>query len=130
MPLDDLDAVLALERELQSAGTRADPTRLRELLAESFVEVGASGRRWDKAAILDLLDAESASGDPDPIEVIDLHGRHLTDDLIQVFWDSHHAGRRARRTSLWQRDEAGWRQVYHQGTPLPPRHAPDLATRL
>lgn len=116
-PAADLDAVLALERELQSPATRADPGRLRQLLHPEFVEIGASGRRWDLRTILAMLQEESA--DPAPITVEDLTGRHLTDDLVQVFWDSDHAGRRARRTSLWQRDEAGWRQVYHQGTPLP-----------
>ncbi len=110
---------MALERALQTPATRADPTRLRALLAPSFVEIGASGRRWDREGILDLLHAESATGEGTTIEVTALEARRLTDDLIQVFWDSHHAGRHARRTSLWQRGETGWRQIYHQGTPLP-----------
>lgn len=116
---DDLQLVLALERELQTPGARADVDRLRELLAPGCVEVGASGTRWGRDAILDLLAQESGQADTTEIEVSDLHGRRLGDDLIQVFWDSHRDGRRARRTSLWQSNAQGWQQIYHQGTPLP-----------
>lgn len=113
----DFHHVLGLERELQTPAARADVERLRELLAPSFVEVGASGTRWDRDTILDLLAHESGSGTAE-IQVSDLHGRRLCDDLIQVFWDSHRGGRRARRTSLWQLGPQGWQQIYHQGTPL------------
>lgn len=114
---EDVVAVLALERELQSPSTRADGARLRELLAPTFVEIGASGRRWDRESILALLAEESA--DHEPIRVTDLSARVLAPGVVQVFWDSDRGGRRARRTSLWQRTDAGWQQTYHQGTPLP-----------
>lgn len=112
---DDVQRVLELERELQSPQARGDVGRLRGLLAPTFVEIGASGRRWNLADILDLLEEETAA----PITVHDLHGRRLGDEVIQVFWESEREGSRARRTSLWQRFDDGWQQVYHQGTPLP-----------
>ena len=114
---DDLHHVLDLERELQTPEARGNAERLRELLAPSFIEVGASGTRWDRASILDLLARESGA-DTAKIEVSDLRGRRLCDDVIQVFWDSDRNGRRARRTSLWQLGPQGWQQIYHQGTPL------------
>lgn len=110
--------VLDLERELQTPRVRSDEERLSQLLAHDFLEVGASGRRWDRSAILGMLAQESAGGEV-TIGVHDLHGRVLTPDLIQVFWDSDIEGRRARRTSLWRRTSQGWQQTYHQGTPLP-----------
>ncbi len=64
-----------------------------------------------------LLDSQT-DDDDDEIEVTGLAGRMLADGLILVHWDSAHKGRRARRTSLWRRDEDGWRQVHHQGTIL------------
>ncbi|GAB49453.1 nuclear transport factor 2 family protein [Mobilicoccus pelagius] len=118
MPHSDIEEVLRLEWELQSAATRADPRRSIELLSPDFVEIGASGRRWDRATILDLL-AEESGSDTAEIVVHDLHARVLTADVVQVFWVSERDGRRARRTSLWQRTPAGWRQTFHQGTPLP-----------
>lgn len=113
--------VLALERELQSPDARRSERRLRELLAPGFIEIGASGRRWDLETILGLLAAESGDGDGGAcaIGIRDLEARVLAPGIIQVLWDSDRDGCRARRTSLWQRTANGWRQTYHQGTPLP-----------
>ena len=88
------------------------------LLADDFEEVGASGRVWDRASALELVASESGA---DEIVVRDLTGRLLADGLVLLRWDSDRGGRRARRTSLWRRDPQGWRQVHHQGTPLPAR---------
>lgn len=115
----EIDHVLALERELQSPATRADVRRLQELLSSDFIEVGASGRRWDLTTILELLEQESSAPDTTEIGIRDLEARRLAADIIQVFWDSDQGGRRARRTSLWRRTANGWQQIYHQGTLLP-----------
>jgi hypothetical protein len=109
--------VLRLERELQTAQCRGNRARVTALLAEDFTEIGASGRIWDLASTLDLLGTES---EDDPvIEVRDLTGRVIGDGFVLVHWDAHRGGRRSRRASLWRRDAAGWRLVYHQGTVLP-----------
>jgi hypothetical protein len=113
----DVAHVLRLERELQTAECRRDRARVSALLADDFVEVGASGRVWDLASTLELLGAES--GDDAVIEVHDLAGRVIGHGFVMARWDSVRAGRRARRTSLWRRDSPGWRLVHHQGTPLP-----------
>jgi hypothetical protein len=89
------------------------------LLADDFIEVGASGRVWDLASTLQLLGAESQPGTDAVIEVHDLTGRVIGDGFVMARWDSVRGGRRARRTSLWRRDPAGWRLVHHQGTLLP-----------
>jgi hypothetical protein len=113
----DVADVLQLERELQAAECRRDRARVIALLAEDFAEVGASGKVWDLASTLELLDAES--GEDPVIEVRDLTGWIVGDGFVMTRWDSDRAGRRARRTSLWRRDPAGWRLVHHQGTLLP-----------
>jgi len=111
--------VLDLERELQSAATRADEARLRQLLAPDFTEVGASGRVWDRETVLDLLREQSDDEDAPPIEVHVLRGQVIAPGVIRVSWDSSTGGRRARRTSIWCEREDGWQLVHHQGTPLP-----------
>lgn len=113
----DVGEVLQLERELQTAECRRDRARVSALLAEDFLEVGASGRVWDRPSTLELLGAES--GDDAVIEVHHLTGRVIGDGFVLACWDSDRGGRRARRTSLWRRDLAGWRLVHHQGTLLP-----------
>src|SRR5215475_9919634 len=113
----DVAEVLLLERELQTLECRRDRSRVGALLADDFIEVGASGRVWDRPSTLELLCAES--GDDAVIEVHDLTGSVIGDGLVMARWDSNRGGRRARRTSLWRREAAGWRLVYHQGTRLP-----------
>jgi hypothetical protein len=112
----DVAEVLKLERELQTAGCRRDRARVSALLAEDFIEVGASGRIWDRPSALELLGAESE--DDAVIEVRHLTGRVIGDGFVMAHWDSDRGGRRARRTSLWRREPGGWRLVHHQGTLL------------
>jgi len=114
----DVDTVMELERELQTASCRRDADRMRVLLADDFEEVGASGRVWDLASTLELVASESGA---DEIVVHDLTGRVVADGMVLLRWDSDRGGRRARRTSLWRRDPQGWRLVHHQGTLLPER---------
>jgi hypothetical protein len=108
--------VLERERELQTPACRADEARLRDLLAPDFVEIGASGRRWDLDSVLAMLRQEST--DSKVINLIGLTARQLAPGVVQVFWESERAGRRSRRTSLWCERGGGWQQVFHQGTPL------------
>ncbi len=115
-PLDD---VMALELEVQDAQCRASQSRLAEIFAPDFVEIGASSRRWDLDSTLQMLRDDAQDPDVAGIEVRDLRARYLTPDVIQVFWTSHRAGRRARRTSIWRRHQGQWQLVYHQGTPIP-----------
>lgn len=112
--VSDLTDVMALERELQTPAARADPRRLEELLAPDFEEIGASGRVWDLASILEMLSGEDDAGPA--IEMHDLTGRVVTDDVIVLRWQSVRGERRAHRTSLWERRPEGWRLVHHQGT--------------
>ena len=112
----DLADVMALERELQTATARADPGRLRELLAPDFEEIGASGRLWDAASTLEMLASED--DDTPDIEVRELTGRVIADDMVILRWQSVRGERSAHRTSLWQRRPEGWRLVHHQGTPI------------
>jgi len=114
-----LDHVLELERELQTPACRADESRLRELRAPDFSAIGASGRRWDFDSIVVMLREESAAHDGDVIELTGLAARARAPGVVQVFWESERAGRRARRTSFWCKREGGWQQVYHEGPSSP-----------
>ena len=113
-----LDEILDLEREMQTAECRADRHRLVELLAPDFVEIGASSQVWNRTSIVQMLTEESRVDD-EVIEVDDCEARDLAPDVVQVFWTSYRAGRRARRTSIWRRREGRWQLVYHQGTLIP-----------
>ncbi|WP_415973287.1 DUF4440 domain-containing protein [Rhodococcus sp. 077-4] len=111
---DDLSTVLELERELQTPECRRDRERLARLLADDFIEIGASATVWDKSSILDMLGNE----EPVEIEVIEPIGRAVDVNCVLVQWISRTPEMRARRTSLWRRTNTGWELVHHQGTPL------------
>ncbi|MDR7330105.1 nuclear transport factor 2 family protein [Corynebacterium guangdongense] len=109
----ELEHVLHLERELQTPSVRRDRERLTELLHPDFVEFGASGRRWDRDAMLDDVERDRRV-----IHIKKLEARTLAEDLIQVFWQSKINEHRARRSSLWKRTGGTWRIIHHQATPL------------
>lgn len=50
-PVRHEDEIVAAELELMTSSTRGDGARLQELLHEDFVEIGRSGRRWDRDGV-------------------------------------------------------------------------------
>ncbi|RZZ85865.1 nuclear transport factor 2 family protein [Pseudoxanthomonas winnipegensis] len=111
---------MAQERALLTAQVRASATRLQALLAEDFVEFGASGRRYTRQEIVAELAQESDQTrySADAFECVE-----LAPGLVQLRYVSRREDadgvRLARRSSLWRQETAGWRMVFHQGTPLP-----------
>lgn len=115
--------LVALERQLHApAAAQAEA-----LLHPDFVEVGYSGRRYDKAAILALLAAE-APGES-RILAQDFELQWLGPDQVLVLYRSAHRqadgglARHSRRTSLWLREPSAgtvWRMRFHQGTATEP----------
>lgn len=112
--LEELRAREPLFHRPELGTTRADFEKMTE---ESFWEIGASGRRYDRPYILDELDKRYASSFEDDWQTRDFQcteiapGNHLvTYTLIQ------NRSRVTRRATLWRRTEEGWKAVYHQGT--------------
>lgn len=109
-----------LECELHRPEVRRDAARLRELLHEAFVEIGRSGRLYDREEIVELLLHETAPGevrsqDFAVIEIAD--GVALLTYRLARLDDRGQLTRHSLRSSLWQRTDAGWRLRFHQGTP-------------
>lgn len=114
--------VVALEQELQTPACRRDRDRLAVLLAEDFVEIGASGTEWTRATVIEHLLSEHFPTDgatAGVIEIVDLTADVLHESMVRTRWTSLRDGRTVRRSSLWRREPTGWRLVHHQGTPLP-----------
>jgi len=119
MHLDDLDVATLrrLEESLWQPDVRFSAAKMNALLADDFVEIGASGRSYDRAEVL----AAPAVAFEAELPLAELHVRALSIDIAQVTYVSvdTRAGevRRARRSSIWSRTRAGWRLRFHQGTP-------------
>jgi hypothetical protein len=101
-------------------------TRRAELdaaIADDFLEIGRSGRLYDKASATAALVAEPAPGAAPRVYTLhDFTGRHLAPDVVQVVFrlavdlGDGAAARESMRTSIWRRGDHGWQILYHQGT--------------
>jgi hypothetical protein len=84
-----------------------------------YWEVGASGRRysrdfilaWAKESLAHFVDAKYAGW-----QTTEFGLRRLGPDTYLLTYMLDQAGRRTRRSTIWQSSENGWRILYHQGT--------------
>ncbi|MFE7516351.1 DUF4440 domain-containing protein [Streptomyces sp. NPDC057540] len=113
----------AIARELRLMSPAVRSSALAEqLLDPEFVEVGASGRRWDRQSMLSALATMEGAADDGPVYVpSEITGTELAPGIVHLTFETVLDGRRARRSSIWRKtdEESGWRMYYHQGTPVP-----------
>jgi hypothetical protein len=107
-----------LERALLDPDVRADRARVAALIADDFIEIGASGAVFGKQTVLQALPEERGVA----FEAGDMHACLVTGDVARIHYIvTRTAGddvRRSLRSSWWRRDPDGaWRMVFHQGTP-------------
>ena len=116
----ELDVFRGLEESLLDPEVRWSPSRLSALIAEDFLEFGASGRIYVKQDVLD------ASGQlPDvftPLSEFEL--LTATAELAVVAYRStirtdDGAVHVALRSSVWVLRDGRWQIRFHQGTPVP-----------
>lgn len=112
-PDPDFATVIELERRLLDPAVRRDVEALVALLREDFREFGASGRVYDRAAIVhELLSAPGGS-----VGASDFVAARLGPDAVLL---TYRTDPPSLRTSVWLRDDDGsWRMLHHQGTSVP-----------
>jgi len=94
--------------------TRAD---FDNLMAADYWETGASGRRYERSYILDLLDSRYSGPYKDVWETSEFHCRQLAADVYLLTYTLLQDNTRlTRRATIWQRVGNDWKIVYHQGT--------------
>ena len=111
----DLGTVVQLERQLLDPEVRATADRVSALLHPDFVEHGASGRVWDRDAVVATLPADPVvvgkAGDFVPVR--------LAEHVVLLTYRIS-GSRESMRSSVWVRDRVdGWRLRFHQGTLVP-----------
>jgi hypothetical protein len=88
-----------------------------KMMAPEYWETGASGRRYTREFILDLLernppvDAAGAGW-----QSYDHAVRRLNGETYLLTYTLHQVERVTRRMTIWESSSAGWRILYHQGT--------------
>ncbi|MFQ5522742.1 MAG: DUF4440 domain-containing protein [Acidimicrobiia bacterium] len=109
------------ESALLDPEVRADPQALDSLIADDFMEVGSSGRIYDKKTLIELITGEEHV----PVLIRDFSTRELASDVVLVTYRSvGQSGRAARRSSIWVCNDGSWQIVFHQGTLLPNQLGP------
>ena len=112
--LDELRSLEPIFHNKKFGSSTADFIRM---TAPEFWEVGASGRRYSREYILEefsrhpAVDAEEAGWTSSEFGL-----RRLGPDTFLLTYNLDQAGRPTRRATIWQRTNAGWQVLYHQGT--------------
>ena len=105
-------------RELEESLLQPDIRKSRtlvDLLADDFVEFGSSGQIYDKAALVEALQAETSSQQT----TSDFKVTALSPDAALLTYRIH-AHREppvdTLRSSVWRRRGGKWTMVFHQAT--------------
>lgn len=109
--------LITLETSLHLPEVRSSRSAINKLLADDFVEFGASGRVYNKQAILDHLPQETSI----IIEAGDFNINQLSDTFIQLTYKSisqtkNEDTRHTLRSSIWKYNDSEWKMIFHQGT--------------
>ena len=109
------EELVALEKSLLTSGVRTDQETLMALLADEFVEFGASGTVYNKQSMISGLLAES---DPsiDQLHASDMQVQLLHDHSALVTYRINSESRPSLRSSVWTLRDGRWQILFHQGT--------------
>ena len=100
--------LLDLEQRLARIGRKISADEVRSLIADDFVEFGASGKVWSKAEIVSALPEWPAS----ERKLESFSVRELSASVCLV---TYRIGS-SLRSSIWRRAAEGWQMIFHQGT--------------
>lgn len=110
----------ALEVELHHPGVRCSRSRLEQLLHPEFLEVGRSGRAYDRGTVVRYL----ASLEVQPVVASEAFAVvELGPQVALLTYRSAHVEpdkslvNHTFRSSVWVQSSLGWQLRYHQGTP-------------
>jgi hypothetical protein len=93
--------------------TRKDFERM---MTPDFWEVGASGRRYSRQFILDVLEERYQKTTEEVWEVGDFHCHEIARDNFLVTYTLIQGKRMTRRATIWRHTAEEWQAVFHQGT--------------
>lgn len=110
--------IYSLETSLLLPEVRSSFSRLNELLADDFKEFGSSGLIYIKQ---DLLERPPLNTDSVVYNMSDFEITILSEEIVMAHFKigrTINDGEKADslRTSLWRKEQGGWKIFFHQGT--------------
>jgi hypothetical protein len=96
------------------------PEALEAQASPDFWEIGASGRRYGRAFVLETVRGRVERGEPEEsLDTSEFHVRELAADTYLLTYTLRQPARVTRRTTVWRRTGDGdWQVLFHQGTPV------------
>jgi len=110
--------IKALEIELLQPEVRKSKKRLNELIADDFVEMGASGKEYNKQNVINDLTEEPEL----KFTIQNFNTIELSPDSILATYQvekeilGSDTKINSSRTSIWKNIDGRWQIVFHQGT--------------
>ena len=111
--MDAQEVVKEAEIELLTSATRNHADRVRALLSPDFVEIGRSGRCWNREEIVAVLAEEPPRKTPVTDE---WNFVRLGDEYMLVTYVIHGAESDSRHSSVWHLGDGSPVMCFHQGT--------------
>jgi len=115
--MDLVQTLLELEQCLMSQATRSNAEVISGLIADDFIEFGASGGVWHKADIVEHLPHQPFT----PRTISEFVVKQLSPDTALVTYLGHTGSITpvtSLRSSIWRLQGDRWQMVFHQGTPV------------
>ncbi|KQV15034.1 MULTISPECIES: nuclear transport factor 2 family protein [unclassified Pseudomonas] len=116
--MDLSQTLLQLEQRLQSQDVRCDAEEIALLIADDFIEFGASGSTWTKADLVEHLPDQPFT----KRTISEFAVKQLSEHTVLVTYHCHTATSSQRapanslRCSIWRKQDEQWQMVFHQGT--------------
>ena len=114
--MNNWELILSLEKELLKPEIRKSPERLRELLAEDFVEYCSSGVIYNYK-LDDTFYEDNVS-----FKLSEFNSKELSKDCIlstykiDKIYHKDNVIKSSLRSSIWKLYDGKWKMVFHQGT--------------
>lgn len=116
----DLEEIRSLEEALHRPEIRRSREAVEDLLAEGFMEFGASGRVYERATIIDRL-AEQSDDNDGELQASNYALKPISNDAVLLTYETERSykdgsKRRVLRSSIWKHNGLKWQMLFHQGT--------------
>ena len=120
-----IDEIRLLEEALHRREVRNSREAVENLLGESFVEIGASGKAYSRAEMVELLVSETDDTNDTKLQATGYSLTSISADAVLLTYRtcrvvSDGSERHVLRSSIWAQRGGRWQLVFHQGTIAPP----------
>ena len=109
-----------LEERLLQVEVRSSRDELDALIDDGFIEIGASGRTFDKRSIMETLVAEIAEATPVLRTLDDFNTTLIAPGVVLATYRAIRHSEppvESLRSSIWRQRGDRWQILFHQGTP-------------